>query len=57
MNSSIKPTKKLTTALDGFKFALMKDDSLLVLILLQSIAVCIDDKLIIYAFIALFIDY
>ena len=44
MNSSIKPTKKLTTALDGFKFALMKDDSLLVLILLQSIAVCIDDN-------------
>ena len=36
MNSSIKPTKKLTTALDGFKFALMKDDSLLVLILLDN---------------------
>ena len=56
MKSSTKPIKKLTTALDGFKFALTKDDSLLVLILLQSIAVCIDDKLIVYAFIALFVE-
>ena len=37
MNSSIKPTKKLTTALDGFKFALMKDDSLLVLIFTSNV--------------------
>ncbi len=52
----MKLIKKLKTVLDGLKFALTKDDSLTILILLQTIAICIDNKLIIYAFIALFVE-